>query len=314
MSAFDRLRRVGILFGAAALAAGLVAAPAPAQEPIEERVLELEARPATEATALAEPFASLDRSDYRIGRQDLLEIKVFDVEELNQTVRVADDGSITMPLLGRLVVGGLTKTDLERKLADLLEERYVRDPQVTVFIKEYESKRVAVSGAVKKPGTYEMLGRKTLLEMLSMAGGLDKDLGKQIIIFRPAEDGATQRIPLDLERLVYAADPTLNLVVAPGDIIYVPTVEKIRIFVTGAVKQPDVYEVPRDEPITVLKAVTLAGGTTDRAAKKKVQIMRSDPDGERVTLVVNLRQIQRGKAEDPLLQKGDIVLVPESFF
>jgi polysaccharide export outer membrane protein len=314
MSATDWIRRVGILSGAIALGAGLVLTPAWAQEPIEERVLELEAQPATEATPLAEPFASLDRSDYRIGRQDLLEIKVFDVEELNQTVRVADDGSITMPLLGRLVVGGLTKTDLERRLADLLEQRYVRDPQVTVFIKEYESKRVAVSGAVKKPGTYEMLGRKTLLEMLSMAGGLDKDLGKEIIIFRPTEGGATQRIPLDLERLVYAADPTLNLVVAPGDIIYVPTVEKIRIFVTGAVKQPDVYEVPRDEPITVLKAVTLAGGTTDRAAKKRVQVMRSDPDGERVTLVVNLRQIQRGKAEDPLLQKGDIVLVPESFF
>jgi polysaccharide export outer membrane protein len=183
-----------------------------------------------------------------------------------------------------------------------------------VFVREYQSKRVAVTGAVKKPDTYEMLGRKTLLEMLSMAGGLDKDLGKEIIIFRRVEDAGTQRIPLDLEQLVYAADPALNLTVEPGDIIYVPTVEKIRIFVTGAVKQPDMYEVPRDEPISVLKAVTLAGGTTDRAAMKRVQIMRSDPGGERVTLVVNLRRVRRGKAEDPLLQKGDIVLVPESFF
>ena len=86
------------------------------------------------------------------------------------------------------------------------------------------------------------------------------------------------------------------------------------LVVSGAVKSPDLYEVPRDEPITVLKAVTLAGGTTDRAAKKKVQIMRSDADGKRVTLYVNLRGIQRGKTEDPLLQKGDIVLVPETFF
>jgi len=298
----------------AAMLACLAASPAVAQEPLEERPLHLEARPVPAGTPAAEGFSDLDRSDYRIGRQDLLEIKVFGVEELNQLVRVADDGSITMPLLGRLMVGGLTKTELERTIADLLEERYVRDPQVTVFIKEYESKRVAVSGAVKKPGTYEMLGRKTLLEMLSMAGGLDKDLGREIIIFRRNDDGTTRRIPLDLEQLVYAADPSLNISVAPGDIIYVPTVEKIRIFVTGAVKQPDVYEVPRDEPITVLKAVTLAGGTTDRAAKKKVQIMRSDPDGNRVTLYVNLRGIQRGKTEDPLLQKGDIVLVPETFF
>ena len=299
---------------AVAMLACFASFPAAAQEPMEEQPLYLEARPVSPGTPLTEGLSDLERSDYRIGRQDLLEIKVFGVEELNQMVRVADDGSITMPLLGRLSVGGLTKTELERTIADLLEERYVRDPQVTVFIKEYESKRVAVSGAVKKPGTYEMLGRKTLLEMLSMAGGLDKDLGREIIIFRRNDDGTTRRIPLDLEQLVYAADPSLNLPVAPGDIIYVPTIEKIRIFVTGAVKQPDVYEVPRDEPITVLKAVTLAGGTTDRAAKKKVQIMRSDPDGNRVTLTVNLRGIQRGKAEDPLLQKGDIVLVPETFF
>jgi polysaccharide export outer membrane protein len=310
MSAIVRFPRCALLLGVAAL----LATAAWAQEPLEERELYLEARPASPDVPLAEAFDSPQGSDYRIGRQDLLEIRVFDVEELNQTVRVSDDGSITMPLLGRLMVGGLTKTELERKIAALLEERYVRDPQVTIFVKEYESKRVAVSGAVKKPGTYEMLGRKTLLEMLSMAGGLDSDLGHEIIIFRRVEDGTTRRIPLDLERLVYAADPSLNLAVEPGDIIYVPTVEKIRIFVTGAVKQPDVYEVPRDEPITVLKAVTLAGGTTDRAARKRVQIMRSEPGGERVTLVVNLRKIQRGKIEDPLLEKGDIVLVPESFF
>jgi polysaccharide export outer membrane protein len=303
-----------MLLAATGLFAGLMAGSVRAQEPIEERILHLEARPATAGEPLLEPFGNIERSDYRIGRQDLLEIKVFDVEELNQTVRVADDGSITMPLLGRMVVGGLSKTDLERKLAALLEERYVRNPQVTVFIREYESKRVAVSGAVKKPGTYEMLGRKTLLEMLSMAGGLDQDLGKQIIIFRRTDDDGTQRIPLDLERLVYEADPALNLNVVPGDIIYVPNVEKIRIFVTGAVNQPDMYEVPRDEPISVLMAVTLAGGTTDRAALKRVQIMRSDADGERVSLLVNLKKIRRGKAEDPVLQKGDIILVPESFF
>jgi polysaccharide export outer membrane protein len=296
-----------IVFLSSAMLAG-------AQEPLEERTLQLEAVPVDRTAPAAAAFGQPERSDYRIGRQDLLEVKVFDVEELNQLVRVADDGSITMPLLGRLVVAGLTKTDLEARIAALLEERFVRDPQVTVFVKEYESKKIAVSGAVKKPGTYEMLGRKTLLEMLSLAGGLDKDLGRDIIIFRTGEDDTTERIVLDLEQLVYAADPALNLVVEPGDIIYVPTVEKIRIFVTGAVKQPDVYEVPRDQPITVLRAVTLAGGTTDRAAKKKVQIMRTDRDGNRVTLVVNLQQVQRGKVEDPLLQKGDIVLVPESFF
>jgi polysaccharide export outer membrane protein len=254
-------------------------------------------------------------SDYRVGRQDLLEIKVFDLEELNQTVRVADDGSITVPLLGRLQIAGLTKGDLEGLIARLLEERFVRDPQVTVFVKEYESKKVAVSGAVKKPGTYEMLGEKTLLEMISQAGGLDAEPGKQIFIFRQSGQGAAaERLAVDLDRLVYQADPSLNVALAPGDIVYVPAVEKVRIFVSGAVKNPNLYEVPRDEPVTVLKAVTLAGGTTDRAAEKKVQVIRTGADGQRTIVPVDLRRVKRGKADDPVLQRDDLVLVPEAFF
>lgn len=290
------------------LAATLVV-PAEAAAPPEP--IRLEAVP---APAPAQPFFRRGGSDYKIGRQDLLEIRVFDLEELDQTVRVADDGSISLPLLGPLQVAGLTKGELEGLIARLLEERFVRNPQVTIFVKEYESKKVAVSGAVKKPDTYEMLGEKTLLEMISLAGGLDKDLGREIVIFRPGEDGATERIAVDLERLVYAADPALNLTVEPGDIIYVPAVEKIRIFVTGAVKSPNLYEVPRDEPVTVLKAVTLAGGTTDRAAEGRVQILRTLADGSRVQIPVNLKKIKRGKAEDPVLERDDLVLVPESFF
>jgi len=194
------------------------------------------------------PFLKKGGSDYRIGRQDLLQISVFDLKELDQTVRVADDGSITLPLLGRLSVAGLTKGELEATIARLLEERYVRNPQVTIFVKEYESKKVAVSGAVKKPGTYEMLGEKTLLEMISQAGGLDAEPGKQIYIFRQNNDGGeAQRLAVDLDRLVYRAEAALNVALAPGDIVYVPNIEKVRIFVSGAVRNPNLYEVPRDE-------------------------------------------------------------------
>jgi len=289
---------------------GLALAAAPETEPPI-----LEARPIGDLPIEARiPFLKKGGSDYRIGRQDLLQISVFDLKELDQTVRVADDGSITLPLLGRLAVAGLTKGELEATIARLLEERYVRNPQVTIFVKEYESKKVAVSGAVKKPDTYEMLGDKTLLEMISLAGGLDRDLGKEIIIFRPTESGKAERISVNLDKLVYEADPTLNVTVLPGDIVYVPSVEKVRIFVTGAVKNPNLYEVPRSEPVTVLKAVTLAGGTTDRASESKVQIIRTDADGKRVMLQVNLKKVKRGKSDDPVLLKDDLVLVPESFF
>jgi polysaccharide export outer membrane protein len=282
----------------------------------EEKPIVLKAVPVERAGSRVShvPTGFKTGSDYRIGRQDLLEISVFDLEELDQTVRVSEDGSITMPLLGRMQVAGLTKTELEDLIAGLLGERYVRDPQVTIFVREYESKKVAVTGAVKNPGTYEMLGSKTILEMLSLAGGLDSDLGKEIVIFRETDDGGTTRIPIDLEGLVFAADPALNFTVEAGDILYVPAVEKVRIFVTGAVRKPDLYEVPRSEPVTVLKAITLAGGTTDRAAEKKVTVYRYNAGGERVSFLVNLRLIKRGKEEDPVLQKDDLVLVPEAFF
>jgi polysaccharide export outer membrane protein len=281
--------------------------------PLAEEPLELEARPAPPPPISSLPVRG-GGTDYEIGRQDLLDIRVFDLKELDQTVRVADDGSITLPLLGRLQVAGSTKGELETTIARLLEARFVRNPQVTVFVREYQSKRVAVSGAVKKPDTYEMLGRKTLLEMISLAGGLDRDLGDQIIIFRQGEEGATDRIQVDLEKLVYDADPALNLPVMPGDIIYVPTVEKVRIFVTGAVRTPNVFEVPRAEPVTVLRAITLAGGTTDRASERKVQIIRTGAGGARETIEVDLRKVKRGKVPDPVLQEDDLVLVPESFF
>ena len=125
--------------------------PAETEKPVTLHAVPIGAPPPIPVEAL---FRRHGGSDYRIGRQDLLEITVFDVEELSQTVRVADDGSITMPLLGTLDVSGLTKTELEQSIARLLAERYVRNPQVTVFVKEYTSKQIAVSGAVKKPGTY----------------------------------------------------------------------------------------------------------------------------------------------------------------
>ena len=272
----------------------------------------LEARPVPQKP----PSGLLRRRgiDYKIGRQDLLEISVFDLKELDKTVRVSYDGSITLPLLGRLQVAGLSKGELETLLARLLEERYVRDPQVSIFVREYESKKIAVSGAVKRPNTYEMLGEKTLLEMISMAGGLDTDFGEEIVIFRSGENGTTEPIRVDLEQLIYHADPSLNYLIEAGDIIYIPAVEEIRIFVSGAVRKPDLYEIPRSDPITVLKAIALAGGTTDRAALRRVQIIRTGPDGERITIPVDLRKVKRGKAEDPVLQKDDLVLVPESFF
>ena len=127
-------------------------------------------------------------------------------------------------------------------------------------------------------------------------------------------DGSTVRTSVDLRGLVHQALPALNLAVEPGDIVYVPTAETFRIFVGGAVRSPSRYMIPRNEPMTVLKAITLAGGTTERAAEKKVQVIRTQADGRRIYLSLNLKKVKRGRGEDLVLKEGDVVLVPERFF
>lgn len=252
-------------------------------------------------------------SDYRIGRQDLLDIRVFELDELSQTVRVSGDGFVTLPLLGRLQAAGLTKTELEQKIAEGLGGRYVLEPQVTVFVKEFESTKVAISGAVKQPGRYPMLEPMTLLAMISQAGGLREDHGGQIVVSRELPDGTTQRSIVDLRRLV-RADPAANIKLEPRDVVYVEEQKRMRIFVSGAVNNPDMFEIRSGSPLTMMQAVTLAGGTTPRAAEKKVHIIRTDAAGQRKTLRVNLRKVKRGKAEDPILRAGDLVFVQQSFF
>ena len=115
--------------------------------------------------------------DYKIGPEDLLEISVFEEEKLNKTVRVSSQGNISLSLLGVLRVKGLTANELEKEVRDLLAEKYFQDPHVGVFIKEYRSVRISVMGAVEKPNVFEVTGRKTILEMLGMAGGLKEDAG-----------------------------------------------------------------------------------------------------------------------------------------
>jgi polysaccharide export outer membrane protein len=118
----------------------------------------------------AQDAPPLQVNDYRIGAKDLLEITVFELPELSQTVRVSEDGSITLSLLGRVEVAGLTAQELEKKLAGLLDKQYTKGAHVTVFIKEYQ--KVSVIGAVGRPGQYEIVGPTTLLQVIAQAGGL----------------------------------------------------------------------------------------------------------------------------------------------
>lgn len=146
-------------------------------------------------------------SEYRIGPQDLLEISVFQVAELNRTVRVNTTGDISLPLVGVMKAGGRTVQELEADIAKNLDAKFLQNPQVTVFVKEFTSQRVTLEGAVKKPGIYPLTGRTSLLQAIAMAEGLDQlaDL-RGIIIFRTV-DGKKMGARFDIKAIRSGAAP-----------------------------------------------------------------------------------------------------------
>jgi polysaccharide export outer membrane protein len=252
-------------------------------------------------------------AEYKIGPKDLLEISVVGVPEISKVqVRVSEEGRITLPLLGEVTVGDLTKFELEKKLAALAGEKIVLNPQVTIHIVEYRSRRVSVVGAVEKPGPFELIGRRTVLQAIAEAGGLTRDAGEEIIVIRqlPGGDNTSVRIPID--GLFVKGDPALNIVLEPGDVINVPVERTAPIYVFGQVRNPGALQVKCSNPPTLTQAIAQAGGFTDRANRKKVQIRRKDASGKEIEIHVNVRDILKGKRKDMPLLINDTVYVPES--
>lgn len=249
-----------------------------------------------------------------LGNEDLLEISVFEIPELNRTVRVSEKGTISIPLLGEVAAGGLTREQLERTLRERLSEKYVRDPQVSVFVREYGSKKVSVLGAVGKAGSYEMLGPRSLLDLLAAAGGLTEEAGGEVYVIRTRPDGGTESFRIGVEALMSSRDAALNVAMQPGDIVSVPIERMIFVYVDGAVKTPGRIEQPSSRPITLLQAIAKAGGATERANLRKVKILRQQGNGVQAATVVNVQKIRGGEEPDPALQDGDVVVVSETFF
>lgn len=294
------------------LAAALAAAPGWTQVP--PRPQQAQAQPSAQAQAAAQDAKDTLARAYRIGPGDLLEVKVFEVDQLSQTVRVSEDGSLTLPLLGRVVVEGLTQEGVVQKLTGLLSAKYVKNPQVTIFIKEYKNQQVAVIGAVVKAGSYELVGRKNLLQIISMAGGFSESAGNGVLILREGPDGRTKTIAIDLKDLLVNGNQALNLPIEPNDVINVPVDREMKVFVMGRVTRPGAVTAKLSEGVTLLQAIADAGGLAEGAKKGSVTITRKDSAGKEQKIKVNLADILRGRKKDVRLQEGDVVFVPESFW
>jgi len=238
--------------------------------------------------------------EYLVGPGDVISIVVYDNDDLKTKVRVASNGSIVVPLLGSVNVNKLTISAITEKLTKMFAAGYIVNPQVNVFVDEFRSRKVVVLGNVNKPGIIELSGPTTFLELISKAGGLNKDAGDTATIKRRVGD-KDKVIPINLSSLVKGGDLEQNIQISDEDTVYVS--EAGKCYVTGEVSTPGTY--PCGEGMTVLKLVALAQGFTGKASKSSVSIIRMEGDQKNVLKDVSL--------DTPLIQ-NDVVVVPESFF
>ena len=287
------------------------------------------------------PAAAQLPADYIVGPQDVVSITVWDQENLLGKFAVETDGTFTFPLIGRVKAGGLTIRELEAELIRRLKDGFFINPQVTVGIEQYRSQRVFVVGEVRTPGAQSMTGDMTLVEALARAGSTLPSAGEEAIIVRPpagsavagplvpaaaspslgagpsAPSGANS-IGQDPEAVIAQARAThaevmrvdirdlqkgvlaQNIRLRDGDTVFVPRAPTM--FVFGQVRNPGEYPIKSET--TVLQALSLSGGVTDRGSTGRIHIVRL-VKGEKKQISVRLTD---------LVQPGDTVIVLERFF
>jgi polysaccharide export outer membrane protein len=250
-------------------------------------------------------------TNYIVGPQDVLTITSFDQEDLSGKYPVDADGTFTFPLIGRVKAGGLTLRELEAELKRLLKDGFFKDPQLAVGVEIYRSQKIHIVGEIRNPGTYALTGDMNLIEAIARAGStLPSASGEALLVRSRRHDrsGSTPVLPSESDADVTTVDLKAlqsgaleqNVALRDGDTIFVPRAETIYVF--GQVKNPGAYPIPRNT--TVLQALSLAGGVTDRGATGRIKIMRIEK-GKQVEVRVRLTDVVR---------PGDTIIVPERFF
>jgi len=250
-------------------------------------------------------------ADYKIGPEDLLEIEVFQVEELKTSVRVTARGFIKLPLVGKVKAGGLSVSELEDMLSRKLE-RFLEDPVVSVFVREYRSQQITVLGAVKNPQQYSVSGQKYLLEILSIAGGLTEEAGDLCYIQKVSSESNPPRyigtIVIDLNELLMEGKGELNIPLSSGDVVHIP--KRGVFFVDGAVNDPGAFQIKGRT--TIIQALSMAKGLKYEADSSGLRIYRDNGKPEREIIPVDYDAIINGESPDIPVKDKDIIIVPKS--
>lgn len=257
-------------------------------------------------------------ADYTIGPGDVLSVSIFagGEEQVAVDLAVSGQGLINAPFVGPVSAEGLATNELEMKLLTPLKQDFFVDPQVHVQVKEYHSLWFSISGAVKKPGKYEVQSQTTLMELIAKAEGATPERGNVAYVMR--EDTSTENggpLKIDLSKLLDEGDMSHNLLLHSGDSVYIPLVKGMKqsdamVFVSGKVKNPGLQEY--QPGLTALAVCIMAGGFDEFAAPNRTTIVRTN-GSEQEVFKVNLNDVIDGDIADFPLKAGDRVHVPESW-
>jgi polysaccharide export outer membrane protein len=242
----------------------------------------------------------------RLGSADLLDITVYGVPELSQRVRVNDSGDIYLPLVDYVRVDGLTPEEaqavIEKRLSD---GGFVNNPHVVVLVSESAGSGVSLLGEVVRPGSYNIVGERRLLDIISVAGGFTDRSARVVSITHRGDQSRTDFLKLPLD---FSPSSPANVVIQPGDTI---VAQKGPVFyVLGDVGKPSGF-ISDSENLSILKAIALAGGANKTASLNGTTILRKTPDGTQ-QIKIPLKQILNAKAKDIPMQSEDILFVPSS--
>lgn len=250
-------------------------------------------------------------ADATVGPRDVLDIKVLEDQSMSGRVTVGDDGQILLNVVGKVAVAGLTAAQIEAKLGSVLNT-FLTKSTISVQVVEFASKPISVVGAVIKPGRIGATSSTTLIQAITEAGGLAAGHGKEIYVLRTARNGLSEQLSIDVDELMVRGNPDVNIPLAPNDLVNIPVDPPVNIYIMGEVMRPGTAQFRRSQNPTLLQAIASSGGPTDRASKKV--IIKRTTNGKPETIVVNFRDIIRGKKQDIVLQDNDTVVLEEALF
>lgn len=240
-------------------------------------------------------------ADVTLGPGDVVKISVYGSPDLGVETRISESGTITFPLVGQVDLSGLNVAAAERKLSGLLSSGgYLKKPQVNIVVSQIQSRQVSVLGQVNRPGRFPLEGKRTMMDLLAMAGGFSQDGGDTISLIRK-RGGTVSKTVIDVVDMIRSGEVSKDLELEPDDILYAE--RSPRFYIYGEVQRPGAFRLERQ--MTVIQALAVGGGLSPRGTERGIRVKRRGADGREVIIPVK---------HDDLLQVDDVVYVKESWF